>query len=311
VRRRYWREAALRIVLGPAVIALLLEGAPREARAEVASGALAEAGTRACPAAADLSGGTDPGILLELALRCYDVERYATALAVLEHLDVHAPNPTVVFNLGAVHAALGHCTDAKRYYGRYLAETHSESGREEARQQLEILGDCPEPSSSAVSQPDRPSPPAPVPLASTPPVARLAMPSVGVEPPLATRESPNDMSPASFARSSDDNHASISRVATWMMFGGSAAFLLASGGFAYAAERRETRSPPSERGDVIAAAERAGRRYDTLAWACAGGALALASSGLLLLAFEPGEGTQLSVRTAHGRTMSVSLEHQF
>jgi hypothetical protein len=248
----------------------------------------------------DLGGDPDPGTLLELALRCYDVERYDTALAALEHLEVHAPNPTVVFNLGAVHAAMGQCREAKHYYRRYLDQTQSESGREEARQQLEILGDCSGPAASE-------------PAASEPPALGLAVPSVTVEPPLASAERPakTTSARASLPGSPDGNEPSVSRVATWVMFGGSAAFLLASGGLAYAGERQERRSAPSQRGDVIASAESEGLRYNSLAWACAGGALALASSGLLLLAFEPREGTQVSVRTGDARAMGLSLEHQF
>lgn len=290
-----WSAAALRSFLSLAVMGLALGRAPRDASAEEAPGERVEPGAGACPATPDLGGDVEPGLLLELALRCYDVERYDTARTVLEHLDARAPNPTVVFNLGAVHAALGHCQEAKHHYHRYLEQTRSESGREEARQQLEVLGDCAEP----------PGPPA-----STPPATRLPAPATGTEPPLPSGDPPAKLT-TEVAPSPERKEASVSRVAAWVMFGGSAAFLLASGGLAYASEREERRAPPGRRGDGIAAAESEGLRYNTLAWGCAGGALALASSGLLLLAFEPGEGTQVSVRTGNGRAMSLSLTHQF
>lgn len=296
MRRRCWSAAALRSLLSLAVIWVSLGRAPREASAEEPPGERVEPDAPACPATPDLGSDVEPGLLLELALRCYDVERYDIARAVLEHLDANAPNPTVLFNLGAVHAALGHCQEARQYYQRYLDQTQSESGREETRRQLEILGGCAEPQGSPVSTPLAP---------------RIAAPAIATEPPLASGEPPAKNTPASLAPSPEMNEAGVSRVAAWVMFGGSAAFLLASGGFAYASEREERRSPPGQRGDGIAAAESEGLRYNTLAWACAGGALALASSGLLLLAFEPVEGTQVSVRTGDGRAMSLSFEHQF
>lgn len=307
--RRSWGDAGLRSFGCLAVIAISLQRAPREARAEGPEDDLVEPGTRGCQVPPELGRDTAPGTLLDLALRCYDVERYDTALSVLEHLEARAPNPTVVFNLGAVHAAVGHCKEATHYYRSYLDQTQSESGREEARQQLELLGDCADPPSRAVSAPELVSPlasaprstepTAPLPIATGPSLPSVASPATDI-----SRRSP-------LARSPEGDDPSVSRVAAWVLFGGGAAFLLASGGLAYAAEREETRSSPSQRGDDIAAAERQGLHYNALSWACAGGALALASSALLLLAFEPGEGTEVSLTTGQRGAMRLSVEHRF
>jgi tetratricopeptide (TPR) repeat protein len=248
---------------------------------------------------------------LEQAMQLYESGRYAEALEVFERVYAFEPNPAVLFNIGAVHAALHHCELARDAYRRYIEQTRSESGRADAQQQLERLNEChAAPSAVDAAQAALPSselaPAAPhegaVATSATaaapeaPPPAPVTAPSTDLPPPMATDSPPNAM-----------------RVAGWVAIGTGGVLGLASLGCAYASWRADTAdsgASPGQSGDAAAREQDAGQRYNSLAWGLAGGAAALAGSGLLLLWLQPDEQTSVQV-AAPGGGLGLSLEQRF
>jgi len=247
------------------------------------------------------SDHNDPTRLLDLALSCYEAEEYDASLALLERLRTIDPNPVVLFNLGAAHAALGHCAEARRHYEQYLDQTQSESGKADAREQLQTLSDC----QGAAAAAERPT--EGTPSSSAPAEREAARPAVMVLRP------PQPVSEGAPYAGFEAAPEPPSRLASWILLGSGAALLAASGGFAYASERAEqAEAKNGESGEDVVRSREDGQRYNTLAWACAGGALALATSGLLLIAFEPGP----DVAAARSKPLtagawSLRLQHQF
>jgi tetratricopeptide (TPR) repeat protein len=261
------------------------------------------------PAAAPSEG--DARQQLEQAMQLYESGRYAEALEVFERVYALQPNPAVLFNIGAVHAALQHCELARDAYRRYIEQTRSESGRADAQQQLERLNECeaaPPPveatAAAAALPPSEPAlaapPEAPVTSSATaaasetPPPAPVA--TTDLPPPMATDSPPNAM-----------------RVAGWVAIGAGGVLGLASLGCAYAswrADDADSGASPGQSGDAAAREQDAGQRYNSLAWGLAGGAAALAGSGLLLLWLQPDEQTSVQV-AAPGGGLGLSLEQRF
>ncbi len=305
-----WASAAL-VVCCAAAPARAAEGEPSAADAEssprTADGARTAGGPQLPCLSVAASEQNDPARLLDLALSCYEAEEYEASLVLLERLRSIDPNPVVLFNLGASHAALAHCEEARKHYELYLEQTQSEAGKAEAREQLHTLRDCEgAPSSQSTlarsAEPTAPAAPAPEPASPAQPAAMVLRPAQPVSEggPYASVEMMATEPP--------------SRLASWILLGSSAALAVASGGFAYASERAEhdEAGNPMTTGDAVADSQEDGRRYNTLAWACAGGALALATSGLLLIAFEPSEHVATSrVKALQSGAWSLRVQHEF
>lgn len=278
-----------------------------EGSARTAGGIGAEdAAQLPCPSAA-AAEQNDPARLLDFALSCYEAEKYDASLALLERLRAIDPNPVVLFNLGAAHAALGHCEEARRHYELYLEQTQSDAGKTDAREQLQTLSGCAgtSPSPSALARDAEPSPATASALEPASPARPAAM--ILRPPQPVTEGSPY----AGFEAAAPEPP---SRLASWILLGGSAALAVASGGFAYASERaeRDEASSGLSTGDAVADSQEDGRRYNTLAWACAGGALALATSGLLLIAFEPSpDSAGAGPKTLQAGAWSLRVRHEF
>jgi hypothetical protein len=308
---RFWRCASAALVAWGASTpaqTLAAEAEPASVDAQRASpateGARSEAAPRLPCLSVAASEQNDPARLLDFALSCYEAEEYEASLVLLKRLRSIDPNPVVLFNLGASHAALAHCAEAREYYELYLQQTQSEAGKVEAREQLQTLRDCEGAPSSQSAQARNAEP-----LPGTAPASEPARPGAMV---LRPAQPVTEGGPyAGFETIAPEPP---SRLASWILLGGSAALAVAAGGFAYASERAEHAEARNElsTGDAIADSQEDGRRYNTLAWACAGGALALATSGLLLIAFEPSEHVAGSgAKTLQSGAWSLRLQHEF
>jgi len=252
---------------------------------------------------------------LEQAMQLYESGHYAEALDLFQRVYALQPNPAVLFNIGAVHAALHHCELARDAYRHYIEQTRSEGGRADAQRQLERLNACdaaPAPTDAAAAS--AAMPPSEPPLAAAPeatvassatsasaaaeapPAPATSVPSNDIPPPMATDSPPNAM-----------------RVAGWVAIGAGGVLGLASLGCAYAswrADDADRSASPGQSGDAAAREQDAGQRYNSLAWGLAGGAAALAGSGLLLLWLQPDEQTSVQV-AAPGGGLGLSLEQRF
>lgn len=249
-------------------------------------------------------------------MQLYESGRYAEALDQFESVYALEPNPAVLFNIGAVHAALHHCELARDAYRRYIEQTRSESGRADAQQQLERLNECDaapaaaaagvtaspgdalpgEPPPAAPPEPSAASSAASASAPSETPSAVASAPASDIPPPMATDSPPNAM-----------------RVAGWVAIGAGGVLGLASAGCAYAswrADDADSSAAPGQSGDAAAREQDAGQRYNNLAWGLAGGAAALAGSGLLLLLLQPDEQTSVQV-AAPGGGLGLALERSF
>jgi hypothetical protein len=280
------------------------------------------------------AGGSEPGPaaaaapavegdarqLLEEAKRLYEAERYAEALDMFERVYALQPNPAVLFNLGAVHAALHHCALARDAYRRYIEQTRLESGRADALEQLSRLNDCEAtpappvipalgPAEAAGGVPA--SPPALAVPPEAPAPSGAATPSASdAAPPMATPSAPSSgMPPLMTTDSASDGM----RIAGWVAIGTGGVLGIASVGYAYASSRADdadSRAAPGQTGDAAAREQDAGRRYNTLAWGLAGGAAALVGSGLILLWLQPDDDTSVQVGSA-GDGLGLSFERRF
>jgi hypothetical protein len=205
-----------------------------------------------------------------------------------------------------VHAALGHCELAREAYRRYIDQTRSASGRDDALRQLERLNDCESRSAPETATPSvagHAGSPAP-PSREVAPEIAMGAPALGASNGVAT-EAAN----AAAAPSSPNGM----HVAGWVALGSGGALLLASLGCAYAswrADASEGSATPGQSGDDVARRQDDGQRYNALAWGLGGGSAALAATGLLLLVLEPESRT--SIQAAPGRAgFSVALEQRF
>jgi hypothetical protein len=310
--RRRQNEPLRSVLASAASCAALALGTPALAQ-QSAEGAEPDAAPSTVSSAGSASVEPEALQLLEQAKRLYASARYAEALDVFERVYALEPNPAVLFNIGAVHAALHHCELARDAYRLYIESTRLESGRADAQQQLERLSECdaapaavgpaPAPSEAAV----QPAPPEALPAVSSaatvsaaagtaapPPPA--SVPVHDVPPPMATDASPNAM-----------------RIAGWVAIGTGGVLGLASLGCAYAsgrADEADGSASPGQSGDAAAREQHAGERYNALAWGLGGGAIAVAGSGLLMLWLQPDEQTSLQVATAGGG-LGLSLERRF
>jgi len=280
---------------------------PPAPTATPAAGAeVAPAGTPPATATASSSEITgEARQLLEHAFELYESERYSEALVVFERVYALQPNPGVLFNLGAVHAALGQCELARDAYRRYIEATRSESGRADAREQLEHLKECE--AAPAPGAPPGPAPSEAMPALSPAAAAGLSSSAAAAEPPAA----PLASAPPPMATDSPPNGM---RVAGWVALGAGGVLTLASLGCAYAswrAEDAERSASPGQSGDAAAREQDSGQRYNTLAWGLGGGAAALAGSGLLLLWLGPDEDTSVQVAAPAGAGLGLSLEQRF
>jgi tetratricopeptide (TPR) repeat protein len=240
-------------------------------------------------------------------MQLYESGRYAEALEVFERVYALQPNPAVLFNIGAVHAALQHCELARDAYRHYIEQTRSESGRADAQQQLERLNECeaaaPPVDATAAAAPLPPKEPAlaappetPAASSATGAASEASVPSTDLPPPMANDSPPNAM-----------------RVAGWVAIGAGGVLGLAGLGCAYAswrADDADSGASPRQSGDAAAREQDAGQRYNSLAWGLGGGAAALAGSGLLLLWLQPDEQTSVQV-AAPGGGLGLSVEQRF
>jgi hypothetical protein len=262
--------------------------------------------------------------LLAAALERFRLRDYPAALELLDRVYALAPNPGVLYNLGAVHAALGHCDEARAAYRRYITDTRSEAGRADAQRQLDSLQAC-EASPTAAASVVSPLPSAPLATAPSAAVGSLdsgAAPSVpstdgaatssvaapppavagasSSEVPTVAAEGPIVASPGSFGASRGEapSGASVQRVAGWVAIASGGAMLVTSLSFAYASARAnasDRSSDPGASGDAVADSQASGSRHNALAWGFGGGALALGSAGILLLLFEPEPESKTSI----------------
>lgn len=267
----------------------------------------------AAPTSAPIEGSARE--LSEQAVKLYEEARYAEALERLERAYVLEPNPGVLYNLGAVHAALHHCERARNAYSRYIDQTRSESGRIDAARQIERLNACVEApvAASASAPPASGLAPEPPPPAALPPAA---LPAASAASPEATTPAPVPSTPSRDVPppAATDSGSNGMRVAGWLALGAGGVLGLASLGCTYAswrADDADRRAAPGQSGDAAALEQDAGQRYNALAWGLAGGAAALVGSGVLLLWLGPDDDTSVQVAAPVGEGLGLSLAQRF
>jgi tetratricopeptide (TPR) repeat protein len=216
--------------------------------------------------------------LFERGKAAYEAGQFATALEAWQECYALArtarEQARALWILAQAQRKSGQCERARETYAAYLESPAGDEAREEARAWLERLAlQCPRPA--------QPPPAAPVPA---PPAAASAEP----------------LGPAASGPDDSEARATAAPWLVWSVFSAAAAAAVASGVSASAAHQEKEeflrlgrnapgRLTPEDSaagralGDELAAVQRRGQRYDTMAWVFAGSAVVFSGVGVALL----------------------------
>jgi hypothetical protein len=194
----------------------------------------------------------EPGAALyQQAEARYVAGDVAGALELMQRSYDTSSKPELLYNLGELHRELGHCTEARESYERYLALAQNGTRRSEAeRKAKELVRECPDAT---------PSSPPPASAATTPPPA--------------------------------DDYWTPARIVGWSSIGASvvfattAAYFIGRSATTNSAYQAILDSPVYTKDGAKMATD--GYRYNALAWGLGGAAVGLGAFGVSLLVLNP------------------------